>query len=47
MAFGGSTNPCAIATLMSIGALGVKENKNHSAAIFKLVSEVLGIPNDR
>lgn len=47
MAFGGTKEPCAIASLMSIGQLGVEENKKHAAAIFQLVKDTLGIPNDR
>ncbi|KAG0425099.1 hypothetical protein HPB47_027729, partial [Ixodes persulcatus] len=44
--FGGSTEPCAIANLYSIGCLGDAENKKHSAALFKHVQKTLGIKGD-
>ncbi|CAG9104034.1 unnamed protein product [Plutella xylostella] len=47
MSFGGSTEPCAIANLMSIGSLGVEQNKKHAKALFELVEKELGISNDR
>lgn len=47
MSFGGSSEPCAIANLMSIGALGVEENKKHSKVIFEYVEKELGISTDR
>uniref|UniRef100_A0A0K8RC31 L-dopachrome isomerase n=1 Tax=Ixodes ricinus TaxID=34613 RepID=A0A0K8RC31_IXORI len=47
MSFGGSTEPCAIANLYSIGCLGDAENKKHSAALFKHVQKTLGIKGDR
>lgn len=47
MSFGGSTEPCAIANLMSIGALGVEQNKKHAKALFQLVENELGVKNDR
>nr|CAI5840409.1 unnamed protein product [Callosobruchus analis] len=46
MTFGGSTEPCAYATLMSIGALGVNENKKHSKAIAECMSSI-GVAPDR
>ncbi|KAF9815767.1 hypothetical protein SFRURICE_009284 [Spodoptera frugiperda] len=42
MSFGGSTEPCAIANLMSIGALGVEQNKKHAKVLFELVEQELG-----
>lgn len=47
MCFGGSTDPCAIANLMSIGALGVEQNKKHAKVLFELVEKELGVPQDR
>ncbi|KAL7645857.1 UNVERIFIED_CONTAM: hypothetical protein RMT77_002754 [Armadillidium vulgare] len=47
MTFGGTTETCAIARLMSIGNLGVKENKKHSAAISEFVEKNLQIPRSR
>lgn len=47
MSWGGSTVPCAQATLMSIGALGVEPNKKHSAAIFEVITKELGIADDK
>ena len=47
MSFGGTTEPCAHIELVSIGRLGVEENKALSAVIYKLVQEKLGIPDTR
>lgn len=47
MSFGGSTEPCAIANLMSIGSLGVEQNKKHAKALYEFVEKELGVPNDR
>ncbi|CAH0758702.1 unnamed protein product [Diatraea saccharalis] len=47
MSFGGTTDPCAIANLMSIGGLGVELNKKHAKVLFDLVEMELGIPSDR
>lgn len=47
MSFGGSLEPCAIANLMSIGSLGVEQNKKHAKALFELVQNELDIPQDR
>lgn len=47
MAWGGTAEPAAQATLMSIGALGVQENKKHSKAIFECISKAIGVPVDR
>lgn len=46
MSFGGTPEPCAYVTLMSIGRLGVEENKQHSKAIMCEL-EKLGIPPNR
>ena len=45
--FGGTDEPCAQASLMSIGQLGGKENVKHSKAIFEKVAEDLGVPTNR
>uniref|UniRef100_A0A1Y1LXG6 L-dopachrome isomerase n=1 Tax=Photinus pyralis TaxID=7054 RepID=A0A1Y1LXG6_PHOPY len=47
MSWGGTSAPAAQATLMSIGALGINENKKHSECIFELVNKELNIPLDR
>ncbi|KAG6442987.1 hypothetical protein O3G_MSEX002681 [Manduca sexta] len=47
MSFGGTTEPCAIANLMSIGALGVEQNKKHAKVLFNLVEQELGVKSDR
>ncbi|VVD05310.1 unnamed protein product [Leptidea sinapis] len=41
MTFGGTTDPCAIANIMSIGALGVEQNKKHAKVLFELVEKEL------
>ncbi|KAK7085138.1 hypothetical protein SK128_000452 [Halocaridina rubra] len=47
MSFGGTLEPCATAHIMSIGKLGIEENKAIAAKIFSAVEKLLGIPNDR
>lgn len=47
MTFGGTTETCAIARLMSIGKLGVEENRKHSAAVSEFVEKNLQIPRSR
>ena len=47
MLFGGSSEPCGQAKLMSIGKLGVEENKAHSDKISNFVEKNLGIKKDR
>lgn len=47
MVFGGKADACAHASIMSIGRLGVEENKAHSAVIFEAVEKLLGVPADR
>lgn len=47
MTFGGTTEPCAVGTLCSIGKLGVAENKAHAAKIYECLEKTLGIPSDR
>ncbi|XP_023027608.1 macrophage migration inhibitory factor homolog [Leptinotarsa decemlineata] len=47
MSWGGTKEPAAQATLMSIGSLGVRENKIHAKALFECVSQYIGVPADR
>jgi len=43
----GSTDPCGTAMLLSIGKLGVEENKKHAAVLYDHIEKNLGIPHDR
>ncbi|XP_076030185.1 macrophage migration inhibitory factor-like [Oratosquilla oratoria] len=45
--FGGSTDPCGMAVLISIGKLGIEENKQHSAKLSDYIEKNLGIPKNR
>jgi len=45
--FGGTDLPCAQLTVMSIGQLGIKENKDHSKAIFEKIQTDLGLDPKR
>ncbi|KAF5301088.1 hypothetical protein FQA39_LY10907 [Lamprigera yunnana] len=47
LSWGGSTDPAAFATLTSIGALGVEENKKHSKALSEFINKELAIPSNR
>jgi phenylpyruvate tautomerase len=47
MVWGGNDKPCGTALLMSIGCLGVEENKKHAAVLYPLLEKELGIPGDR
>ena len=47
MSFGGTNEPCATATLLSIGRLGSEENKKHSNCIMNQLEKSLGIPPSR
>ncbi|KAI5634220.1 macrophage migration inhibitory factor (MIF) domain-containing protein [Phthorimaea operculella] len=47
MSFGGSTEPCAVANLMSVGRLGVEENKKHAKVLYELVEKELGVSKER
>ncbi|XP_063368793.1 macrophage migration inhibitory factor-like [Cydia amplana] len=47
MSFSGTTAPCAIGNVMSIGALGVEQNKKHAKVLYELVEKELGVPSDR
>ncbi|KAJ8985193.1 hypothetical protein NQ317_018222 [Molorchus minor] len=47
LSWGGTDAPAAQATLMSIGALGVDQNKKHSKALYQTITQALGISADR
>ncbi|KAG5882996.1 hypothetical protein JTB14_033453 [Gonioctena quinquepunctata] len=47
MSWGGTADPAAQATLGSIGALGVQENKKHAKALFECITQSIGVPADR
>jgi phenylpyruvate tautomerase len=47
MTFSGTEDPCALVNLMSIGKLGVKENKSHTAVLMEKIEGALGVPQDR
>lgn len=47
MNYGGSDAPCALGTLVSLGALGPGPNKKASAGIMKKIQDTLGVSSDR
>ncbi|VVC32429.1 Hypothetical protein CINCED_3A012702 [Cinara cedri] len=47
MVFNGTNEPCGTGILMSIGALGVEQNKNHASVLYPIIKDLLGIPGDR
>ncbi|OUC50061.1 macrophage migration inhibitory factor [Trichinella nativa] len=47
LSFGGSTNPAAFGTLMSIGGIEPSRNRDHSAKLFDHLNKKLGIPKNR
>lgn len=47
MTWGGDDGPCGIATLMSIGCLGVEPNKKHAAVLYPILKKELGIPEHK
>jgi len=47
MSFGGTSEPTAQGVLLSIGALGLAENKKHSKVLFEAVEQTLGVPPTR
>lgn len=47
MSFGGSTDPCAMCLLYSIGKIGEQENKVYSKLLCDLLNKQLKIPSDR
>ena len=46
MTFGGTKGPCAYVSVMSIGHLGIEENKKYSN-VFMAELEKIGIPSTR
>lgn len=47
MSWGGTSDPAAQATLLSIGCLGTEPNKKHAKELYELISKELGISKDR
>ncbi|XP_051829359.1 macrophage migration inhibitory factor [Antechinus flavipes] len=47
MAFGGSSDPCALCSLHSIGKIGGPQNKAYSKQLCELLTKHLKIPGDR
>ncbi|KRZ18487.1 Macrophage migration inhibitory factor -like protein [Trichinella zimbabwensis] len=47
LSFGGSTNPAAFGTLMSIGGIEASRNRDHSNKLFDHINKKLGIPKNR
>ncbi|XP_075217331.1 macrophage migration inhibitory factor homolog [Lycorma delicatula] len=47
ISFSGSSDLCGNASLMSIGQLGVEQNKKIAAIIYDHIEKELGIPKDR
>nr|AFN21496.1 macrophage migration inhibitory factor [Andrias davidianus] len=47
MSFGGTTDPCALCSLCSIGKIGGPQNKNYSKMLCEVLTKELHIPADR
>lgn len=47
MAFGGSSEPCALCSLHSIGKIGGAQNRSYSKLLCGLLAERLRISPDR
>ncbi|KAM8961360.1 macrophage migration inhibitory factor [Pelodytes ibericus] len=47
MSFGGSTDPCALCSLHSIGKIGAPQNKSYTKLLSDILSKQLHIPADR
>jgi len=47
MMWGGEEGPCAMAELMSIGRLGIEENKKYSKILSEHVEKHLGVASNR
>jgi phenylpyruvate tautomerase len=47
LSFGGTFDPCAYGELMSIGRIGIEENKKFSNEIMSLLEARLGVPPTR
>uniref|UniRef100_A0A8D2QEL0 Macrophage migration inhibitory factor n=1 Tax=Zonotrichia albicollis TaxID=44394 RepID=A0A8D2QEL0_ZONAL len=47
MSFGGSTDPCALCSLYSIGKIGGQQNKTYTKMLCDLISKHLHVSADR
>uniref|UniRef100_A0A8C0BRS7 Macrophage migration inhibitory factor n=1 Tax=Buteo japonicus TaxID=224669 RepID=A0A8C0BRS7_9AVES len=47
MSFGGSTDPCALCSLYSIGKIGGQQNKTYTKLLCDLISKHLHVSADR
>lgn len=47
MSFGGSTDPCALCSLYSIGKIGGQQNKSYTKLLCDLISKHLHVSADR
>ncbi|XP_028566736.1 macrophage migration inhibitory factor [Lacerta agilis] len=47
MSFGGSSDPCALCSLHSIGKIGGQQNKAYTKLLCELLTKHLHIPADR
>ena len=47
MLFGESPDPCAVVEIISIGKLGVEENKEHTRVIMEMLEKELGLSPER
>ncbi|XP_060700069.1 macrophage migration inhibitory factor [Hemiscyllium ocellatum] len=47
LSFGGTSEPCALGTLSSIGKISKEQNKNYAKVLFVLVNKHLHISPDR
>ena len=47
MCWGGTNEPCGTARLLSLGKIGVKENKKYAASLYDHIEKNLGIRKDR
>lgn len=47
MTVGGSFDPCAVASVMSLGKFVMKEKMAYTSKIYEFTEEILGIPSDR
>ncbi|KAM4809905.1 macrophage migration inhibitory factor [Rhinophrynus dorsalis] len=47
MSFGGSTDPCAVCSLHSIGKIGGPQNKTYTKLLCDILTKQLHIPADR
>ncbi|MEE6504290.1 hypothetical protein FKM82_005127 [Ascaphus truei] len=47
MSFGGSSDPCALCSLHSIGKIGGPQNKSYTKLLCEVLTKQLHIPSDR